>query len=188
MEEAEVVKQEAAIADPVVDAEVRAVADGPDATTGDADAGDAGAATPSEGKKKRKDQGPGKKFVQDEERPVGNVKWETYKLYIDAATYTTWGWSVVVLGECGQQGWWREMLMLITVLSQVFAIGERYWLKVWGRGELPPDDRTHESKLTSKRTNTRYRHSLHSFNRPWKGIITCIRINMSCTPYLKIRP
>lgn len=24
-----------------------------------------------------------------------------------------------------------------SVLSQVFAVGERFWLKVWGEGELP---------------------------------------------------
>jgi hypothetical protein len=32
---------------------------------------------------------------------VGNVKWETYKLYIKAATYVTWGCSAVVLGKSG---------------------------------------------------------------------------------------
>jgi hypothetical protein len=38
-------------------------------------------------------------MVADEERPVGNVKWETYKLYIVAATYITWACSLIVLGE-----------------------------------------------------------------------------------------
>lgn len=56
----------------------------------------------SEGKdreKKERKTGPGKKFVQDEERAVGNVKWETYRLYIVAATYTTWAWSLLILGK-----------------------------------------------------------------------------------------
>lgn len=32
---------------------------------------------------------------------MGNVKWQTYKLYIKAATYVTWGCSAIVLGKCG---------------------------------------------------------------------------------------
>nr|ODN96123.1 ATP-binding cassette transporter [Cryptococcus depauperatus CBS 7855] len=65
--------------------------------------------------KKEKKKGPGKKLIQDEERAVGNVKWETYKLYIVAATYTTWAWTIVII-----------------VLGQAFTIIERFWLKVWG--------------------------------------------------------
>ncbi|WVQ70586.1 hypothetical protein IAR50_000105 [Cryptococcus sp. DSM 104548] len=65
--------------------------------------------------KKDKKKGPGKKLVQDEERAIGNVKWGTYKLYIVAATYTTWAWTIVVL-----------------LLGQIFTVLERYWLKVWG--------------------------------------------------------
>lgn len=65
--------------------------------------------------KKEKRKGPGKKLIQDEERAIGNVKWETYKLYIVAATYTTWAWTVFVL-----------------ILSQLCTVAERYWLKVWG--------------------------------------------------------
>lgn len=64
-------------------------------------------------KKSKKAKGPGKKLVQgesssatlprgrahrvDEERPVGNVKWQTYKLYIVAATYLTWSLTIIVL-------------------------------------------------------------------------------------------
>lgn len=94
LEEAEVTKQEAAVVQEEVDEEVQAV-EGPNGAN-DAVDGSNGQAGPK-GKRERK-KGPGKKFVQDEERPVGNVKWETYKLYIVAATYTTWAWSVVVLG------------------------------------------------------------------------------------------
>ncbi|KGB75304.2 ATP-binding cassette transporter [Cryptococcus deuterogattii R265] len=65
--------------------------------------------------KKEKNKGPGKKLIQDEERAIGNVKWETYKLYIVAATYTTWAWTLLVL-----------------ILSQLCTVAERYWLKVWG--------------------------------------------------------
>ena len=94
LEEAEVNKNEKAIVKEEVDDEVQAV-EGEKSSEGNAaeDAED-------DGKKKReRKKGPGKKFVQDEERPVGNVKWETYKLYIVAATYTTWAWSVLVLSE-----------------------------------------------------------------------------------------
>lgn len=94
LEEAEVNKNEKAIVKEEVNDEVQAV-DGEKPSEGNAaeDAED-------DGKKKReRKKGPGKKFVQDEERPVGNVKWETYKLYIVAATYTTWAWSVLVLSE-----------------------------------------------------------------------------------------
>ena len=94
LEEAEVNKQEAAVVNEDADEEVQAVeGQGQNGVNGDEQDGQAG-----KGKRERK-TGPGKKFVQDEERPVGNVKWETYKLYIVAATYTTWAWSVVVLGE-----------------------------------------------------------------------------------------
>ncbi|OCF31742.1 ATP-binding cassette transporter [Kwoniella heveanensis BCC8398] len=65
--------------------------------------------------KKPKKKGPGKKLVQDEERAIGNVKWETYKLYIVAATYVTWAWTLIVL-----------------LLNQALTVGERWWLKVWG--------------------------------------------------------
>jgi ABC-type multidrug transport system ATPase subunit len=94
LEEVEVNKNEKAIVKEEVDDEVQAV-EGEKSSEGNAaeDAED-------DGKKKReRKKGPGKKFVQDEERPVGNVKWETYKLYIVAATYTTWAWSVLVLSE-----------------------------------------------------------------------------------------
>ena len=49
--------------------------------------------------KGEKKKGPGRKLVQDEERAVGNVKWQTYKLYIVAATYTTWFWTMVLMGR-----------------------------------------------------------------------------------------
>ncbi|WVF67988.1 hypothetical protein IAT40_002750 [Kwoniella sp. CBS 6097] len=65
--------------------------------------------------KKPKKKGPGKKLVQDEERAIGNVKWETYKLYIVAATYVTWAWTLIVL-----------------LLNQALTVGERWWLKIWG--------------------------------------------------------
>jgi hypothetical protein len=35
----------------------------------------------------------------DEERPIGNVKWQTYKLYIRAATYITWALTITILRE-----------------------------------------------------------------------------------------
>lgn len=38
-------------------------------------------------------------LMKDEERQVGNVKWETYKLYITAATYITWVLAFILLGE-----------------------------------------------------------------------------------------
>ncbi|WWD20615.1 hypothetical protein CI109_105091 [Kwoniella shandongensis] len=78
-------------------------------------------------KKPKKTKGPGKKLVQDEERTIGSVKWETYKLYIKAATYITWFWTLVIL-----------------ILSQFASVGERYWLKVWGEA--------YTTELTSHQT------------------------------------
>ncbi|WRT70588.1 uncharacterized protein IL334_007586 [Kwoniella shivajii] len=94
LEEAEVTKSEAVVAKEDIEEEVEVV---------------------DTAEKKTKKKGPGKKLVQDEERAIGNVKWETYKLYIVAATYVTWVWTFIVL-----------------VLNQVLTIAERWWLKVWG--------------------------------------------------------
>lgn len=90
MEEAEIAKEEPVSVDAVVDDEIKVV-----------DAADTDADGKVEGTKKggARKKAPGKKFVQDEERSVGNVKWETYKLYIVAATYITWAWSLAILGE-----------------------------------------------------------------------------------------
>lgn len=92
LEEAEV-KHE-----PVQPDEVVEEADGASGSASGSGSG-SGAGAEAEPKKAKRKDGPGKKFVQDEERPVGNVKWETYKLYILAATLVTWAWSVVVLCE-----------------------------------------------------------------------------------------
>nr|XP_019008083.1 ATP-binding cassette transporter [Kwoniella pini CBS 10737]OCF46864.1 ATP-binding cassette transporter [Kwoniella pini CBS 10737] len=94
LEEAEVTKSEAIVAKEEVEEEVEVV---------------------DSAEKKVKKKGPGKKLIQDEERAVGNVKWETYKLYIVAATYVTWVWTLLVL-----------------LLNQGLTVGERWWLKVWG--------------------------------------------------------
>nr|XP_018259698.1 ATP-binding cassette transporter [Kwoniella dejecticola CBS 10117]OBR81856.1 ATP-binding cassette transporter [Kwoniella dejecticola CBS 10117] len=94
LEEAEVTKSEAIVAKEEVEEEVEVV---------------------DSAEKKVKKKGPGKKLVQDEERAVGNVKWETYKLYIVAATYVTWVWTLLVL-----------------LLNQGLTVAERWWLKVWG--------------------------------------------------------
>lgn len=88
-EETEVAKAEPIVSDEIVEKEVKAVEDGVNGENGEN----------GEAKKEKKKKGPGKKYVQDEERQIGNVKWATYKLYIVAATYTTWIWSVIVLGQ-----------------------------------------------------------------------------------------
>lgn len=68
-----------------------------------------------EEKKKEKKKGPGRKLIKDEERAVGNVKWKTYKFYIESASYITW------------------ILWIVTVfLAQFTSIAESVWLKVWG--------------------------------------------------------
>ncbi|EIW69963.1 hypothetical protein TREMEDRAFT_38635 [Tremella mesenterica DSM 1558] len=96
LEQAEATKEEPVTTDETVEKEIEVV-------EGD------------EPRKAVKTKGPGKKLVQDEERAIGNVKWETYKLYITAATYHTWFWIAVLL-----------------FISQFTEIGERFWLKVWG--------------------------------------------------------
>lgn len=47
----------------------------------------------------------------DEERPIGNVKWQTYKLYIVAATYVTWALVIIALGTS------RHVSPLSTLMS-----------------------------------------------------------------------
>ncbi|ORX41111.1 hypothetical protein BD324DRAFT_613230 [Kockovaella imperatae] len=99
IEEAEIVKKEGIVVNEEVADEVQVVD---------------GEKSVQEVKKKRK-EGPGKKLIKDEERAVGNVKWETYKLYIISATYITWVVSFVVL-----------------IMGQFTSVGERFWLKLWG--------------------------------------------------------
>lgn len=60
-------------------------------------------------------KGPARKLVQDEERAVGSVKFDTYLLYFRAATWTTW---ILFFG--------------ILIFSQIFSLAERLWLKWWG--------------------------------------------------------
>lgn len=91
MEEAEIAKEEPVTADKAIDDEIKVV----DEVASTAVSDDAGS-TKGEERKGRK-KAPGKKYVQDEERPVWNVKWETYKLYIVAATYITWAWALLIL-------------------------------------------------------------------------------------------
>ncbi|WVW80972.1 hypothetical protein I302_102963 [Kwoniella bestiolae CBS 10118] len=109
LEEAEVTKSEAIVAKEEVEDEVETV-----------DAAE----------KKVKKKGPGKKLIQDEERAIGNVKWETYKLYIVAATYVTWAWTLLIL-----------------LLNQGLTIAERWWLKVWGEA-YNTQSTTHDTLFT----------------------------------------
>ena len=66
------------------------------------------------GKKRKQKEGPGKKLVKgeffsvlhgtmlnpvDEERAVGSVKWETYKMYIVAVTALPWIFGLSALGR-----------------------------------------------------------------------------------------
>lgn len=64
---------------------------------------------------KAKKERPHRKLVKDEERAAGNVKWSTYKLYLEASSYLSWALTILLL-----------------VVIQVFALGERWWLKIWG--------------------------------------------------------
>lgn len=91
MEESEIAKEEPISADDAIADEIKVV-------DTDTPSSSSTASIKAEEKKGRK-KSPGKKYVQDEERSVGNVKWETYKLYIVAATYITWVWSLLILGK-----------------------------------------------------------------------------------------
>ncbi|KAJ9111103.1 hypothetical protein QFC19_001302 [Naganishia cerealis] len=62
-----------------------------------------------------KKERPHRKLVKDEERAAGNVEWSTYKLYLQASSYSSWVITVVLL-----------------IIVQIFALGERWWLKIWG--------------------------------------------------------
>ncbi|KAG8908992.1 hypothetical protein FRB99_000095 [Tulasnella sp. 403] len=56
-----------------------------------------------------------RKLVKDEERAKGNVKWNIYKTYLQAAGWGTWVWLVLCIG--GYQG---------------LGIIEKLWIKAWG--------------------------------------------------------
>ncbi|KAJ9120944.1 hypothetical protein QFC22_002880 [Naganishia vaughanmartiniae] len=62
-----------------------------------------------------KKERPHRKLVKDEERAAGNVEWSTYKLYLQASSYLSWVITVILL-----------------IIVQIFALGERWWLKIWG--------------------------------------------------------
>ncbi|ORY29629.1 putative ATP-binding cassette transporter protein YOR1 [Naematelia encephala] len=122
LEEAEVAKDEPIVAQEGAGDEIAAVDDGAEKAVA-----------------KDKKKGPGKKLVQDEERAIGNVKWETYKLYIAAATYVTWAWMFAML-----------------VITQLLTIGERWWLKIWGEA--------YNTQLSSTMSFVRPLSSLSSYH------------------------
>ena len=64
---------------------------------------------------KTKKERPHRKLIKDEERAAGNVNWSTYKLYLEASSYISWVLTVILLA-----------------IVQVFSLGERWWLKIWG--------------------------------------------------------
>lgn len=66
-------------------------------------------------KKKEKKRGPARKLVKDEERAVGNVKFQTYARYFRAATWITWVFFFIAL-----------------FITQGSSLLERWWLKIWG--------------------------------------------------------
>ncbi|GAW07489.1 multidrug resistance-associated ABC transporter [Lentinula edodes] len=56
-----------------------------------------------------------RKLVEDEKREQGGVKWKIYKKYLQASSYWVWG-----------------ILLVFVILNQFLAVGEKYWIKVWG--------------------------------------------------------
>ncbi|TFK37278.1 multidrug resistance-associated ABC transporter [Crucibulum laeve] len=56
-----------------------------------------------------------RKFVKDEHREIGGVKWSIYKKYLKASSYWIWAFLVSVV-----------------VVNQLLGIGEKLWIKTWG--------------------------------------------------------
>ncbi|KAJ3842758.1 hypothetical protein EV361DRAFT_888642 [Lentinula raphanica] len=62
-----------------------------------------------------------RKLVEDEKREQGGVKWRIYKKYLQASSYWVW-----------------VLLIIFVILNQLLAVGEKYWIKVWGEAYGPP--------------------------------------------------
>ncbi|KAF7321090.1 ABC bile acid [Mycena chlorophos] len=56
-----------------------------------------------------------RKFIEDEHREVGKVKWRVYGSYLRAMSYGIWGFLVVAV-----------------VVLQLLSVGEKFWIKIWG--------------------------------------------------------
>ncbi|KAK7005882.1 hypothetical protein R3P38DRAFT_3040178 [Favolaschia claudopus] len=54
-------------------------------------------------------------LVQDEKRQQGGVKWEIYKSYLRASSYSIW-----------------SVMAFLIVVVQLLGIGEKFWMKTWG--------------------------------------------------------
>ncbi|KJA19718.1 hypothetical protein HYPSUDRAFT_1094370 [Hypholoma sublateritium FD-334 SS-4] len=55
-----------------------------------------------------------RKFVKEEHRETGSVKFSVYNKYLQASSY--WTWSII---------------LLLLLLRQVLDLGEKLWIKVW---------------------------------------------------------
>ncbi|KAJ4488293.1 ABC transporter type 1, transmembrane domain-containing protein [Lentinula aciculospora] len=64
-----------------------------------------------------------RKLVEDEKREQGGVKWRIYKKYLQASSYWVWG-----------------LLIFFVILNQFLAVGEKYWIKVWGEAYDNPSE------------------------------------------------
>ncbi|KAJ3788774.1 hypothetical protein GGU10DRAFT_384717 [Lentinula aff. detonsa] len=66
-----------------------------------------------------------RKLVEDEKREEGGVKWRIYKKYLQASSYWVWG-----------------LLIFFVLINQFLAVGEKYWIKVWGEAYSQPSETT----------------------------------------------
>ncbi|KAJ7751710.1 hypothetical protein B0H16DRAFT_824510 [Mycena metata] len=62
-----------------------------------------------------------RKLVEDERREIGNVKLSVYQTYLSASGYHIWG-----------------ILLLLVVVQQLRAVGEKLWIKVWAGAYQTP--------------------------------------------------
>ncbi|KAJ7715183.1 hypothetical protein B0H16DRAFT_1678542 [Mycena metata] len=62
-----------------------------------------------------------RKLVENERREIGNVKLSVYQTYLAASGYHIWG-----------------ILLLLVVLQQLRAVGEKLWIKVWAGAYQTP--------------------------------------------------
>ncbi|KAI5115939.1 hypothetical protein M0805_009349, partial [Coniferiporia weirii] len=88
------------------------VDDNAEIALGGADAGIEGQSVEDDTPVKYK--GKPRKFIKDEVREAGSVKWSIYKTYLRASSYWTWA-----------------ILILLVAFIQLLGFAEKYWIKVW---------------------------------------------------------
>ncbi|KAH8825097.1 multidrug resistance-associated ABC transporter [Flagelloscypha sp. PMI_526] len=73
-----------------------------------------------------------RQLVKDEHRETGGVKWSVYKTYLKACSYWVWAF-----------------LLFLVFVNQLFGLGERIWINIWGEAYKIPGSTPSIYRLTS---------------------------------------